>query len=178
MKKIYGAFTVFLAVALFASFLISCSDDDKYTEPDDLPIATDDVSTYTAGNTAVINILDNDTTGDLVNPASVSLVNGSDTDSNGTLDRREITGEGIWTVNATGVLTFTPAMNFYQVQIQLPTLFKIIKEIFQMQSNGIIDRYFRRYCRFIFSSLPKTFRLPIFCGCDERSKSYFRGFTI
>lgn len=112
MKKIYGAFTAFFAVALFTAFLISCSDDDKYTEPDDLPIATDDVSTYTAGNTAVVNILDNDTTGDLVNPASVSLVNGSDTDSNGTLDRREIAGEGIWTVNASGVLTFTPAVNF------------------------------------------------------------------
>ncbi len=32
MKKIYGAITVFIAVALFKGFLISCSDDDKYTE--------------------------------------------------------------------------------------------------------------------------------------------------
>ena len=112
MKKIYGAITAFIALALFTAFLISCSDDDKYTEPDDLPVATNDVSTYIAGNVAVINILENDTTGDNVNPASVSIVNGVDSDSNGTVDRKEIVGEGIWTVNTTGILTFTPALNF------------------------------------------------------------------
>jgi uncharacterized repeat protein (TIGR03806 family) len=112
MKKIYVALSVLITAALFSGLMISCSDDDQYTEVDDLPIATDDVATYIAGNTGVVNILANDTSGDAVDAASVSLVNGADTDSNGTLDRKEVAGEGTWAVDELGVLTFTPAVNF------------------------------------------------------------------
>ena len=51
----------------------------------------------------------NDTDGDVVDPTTVSIVGGTDTDMNGTLDELVVSGEGTWTVNpTTGVVTFTP----------------------------------------------------------------------
>ncbi|RAR47136.1 Ig-like domain-containing protein [Flavobacterium lacus] len=112
MKKYYTFLPFAFSFVLLSYFVVSCSDDDKYTPVDDLPIATNDVLTYTAGMPVDINVLENDTTGDEVDPATVSLVDGVDTDSNGTLDRKEVFGEGVWSVNSEGVVNFSPVLTF------------------------------------------------------------------
>ncbi len=66
--------------------------------------------------TRVINILDND---DAVNSSTVNLMGssdttGSDTDGDGDIDQIIVPGEGIWSVDNNGVLTFTPEPNFIE----------------------------------------------------------------
>ena len=69
------------------------------------PIATDDSSVgNTPNNPAIIDVLSNDLTGDLVDPATVQIVG---TTNPG--DDLVVIGEGTWSVNGTtGVITFTP----------------------------------------------------------------------
>lgn len=110
MKKNYLS-----AILLLASFLfiVSCDNKDDYQPIDDLPIATDDTVNSTLTTAVEIPILDNDTTGDEVVPTSVSIINGVDTNSNGTLDKLVVASEGTWQVNAsTGTITFTPLSTF------------------------------------------------------------------
>ncbi|MGL2967361.1 Ig-like domain-containing protein [Flavobacterium sp. XGLA_31] len=113
MKKHYLLLT---ASALFLSFIIACSDnDDDYVPIDNLPVATDDTVNSTLTAPVTIAVLDNDTAGDAVVATTVSITtaNATDTDGNGTLDQLIVAGEGSWTVNATtGVVTFTPEVNF------------------------------------------------------------------
>ncbi len=110
MKKQY--LLVFLFV-LFANLFVNCSKDDSYVPVDVLPIATDDTVSSTLTAPLEIHVLDNDTTGDIIVPTSVSISNGQDTDANGTLDRKIVPNEGTWSVNATtGVITFTPLPTF------------------------------------------------------------------
>jgi uncharacterized repeat protein (TIGR03806 family) len=112
MKKYY-----LFGIALFIttiSFLVSCSEDEDYIEINDvMPIATDDVISSTLVSSVDIPVLQNDTTGDAVVPSTVSIVGGTDTNSNGTLDELTVANQGTWKVNATtGVITFTPLSSF------------------------------------------------------------------
>lgn len=110
MKKQYLLLTT-IALVLFFSIFISCSKDGDYE--DVLPIASDDIVSNDLRTTVEIAILNNDTTGDFVVPSTVSIINGIDTDSNGTLDQLTVINEGVWNVNAvTGILTFTPLETF------------------------------------------------------------------
>jgi LPXTG-motif cell wall-anchored protein len=60
-----------------------------------------------------VDVILNDTTGDLVDPTTVSLVGGTDADGDGFADRLVVPGEGTWTVDAaTGEVTFTPTAGF------------------------------------------------------------------
>ncbi|MCW2120516.1 Ig-like domain-containing protein, partial [Flavobacterium sp. 7A] len=83
------------------------------------PISTPDVSTENPINTpVVIDVVANDTNGDLIDPITVSLVNPGNatnivTDANGDITSLVIPGEGTWNVNlVTGVVTFTPNSGF------------------------------------------------------------------
>jgi uncharacterized repeat protein (TIGR03806 family) len=108
MKKIYRlAILLITTVTIF----IGCNDDEDYV--DVLPIATNDTVSSTLTTPLEIMVLQNDTTGDVIIPTSVSIVNGTDTDSNGTLDRLLVNNEGTWSVNpSTGSITFTPTPTF------------------------------------------------------------------
>ena len=60
------------------------------------------------GTPTTVDVLANDTTGDTIDPTTVSIVGGTDTDANGTLDELVVPGEGTWSVDpATGEITFT-----------------------------------------------------------------------
>ena len=89
-------------------------DTNDFGFHDYVPIATDDSSTgNTAGSAVVVNVTANDTTGDIVEPTTVSIVGGTDTDDNGTLDELVVPGEGTWTVDpVTGAITFTPEFGY------------------------------------------------------------------
>ena len=70
-------------------------DDDSLTSNpaivtiDYPPVASDDAaSTGATGEPTTVDVLDNDTTGDVVDPTTVSLVGGTDTDSDGFDDER------------------------------------------------------------------------------------------
>lgn len=107
MKKYY-----LFALLITVISLVSCSDNDSDYE-DVLPVATDDIANYEILTPATVNVLLNDTSGDAVVPTTVSIVGGTDTDANGTLDKLTVTNEGIWTVDATtGSITFTPNSDF------------------------------------------------------------------
>jgi uncharacterized repeat protein (TIGR03806 family) len=112
MKKNY---LFLVASILLLSVVIACSsdNDDQYIPLDPLPIATDDVVSSNLTQPEVISILANDTTGDVVVASTVSIVGGTDTDANGTLDQLVVPNQGTWSVNSvTGVLTFTPIATF------------------------------------------------------------------
>lgn len=114
MKKNYA----YLLFVLFSSLIFtvaSCSDDSGYIAIEDvLPVAADDFATYPLAESVEIPVLDNDTEGDEVVPATVSIVGGEDTDSNGTLDRLVVANEGVWIVNPiNGKITFTPSESFF-----------------------------------------------------------------
>lgn len=108
MKKIYF---LFLTLSLVIVGFYACSDDNEYTEIS--PIAADDTVSSTLTNAVTIDVLLNDTTGGVPVATTVSIVGGTDTDSNGTLDKLDVVNEGIWTVNSsTGSITFTPVANY------------------------------------------------------------------
>lgn len=108
MKKIYF---LFLTLSLVIVGFYACSDDNEYTEIS--PIAADDTVSSTLTNAVTIYVLLNDTTGGVPVATTVSIIGGTDTDSNGTLDKLDIANEGIWTVNSsTGSITFTPVANY------------------------------------------------------------------
>ena len=103
---------LFLLFIAFTLTFQSCSEDD-YTEIDEVPIATDDSISSTLTSAVDIPVLANDTTGDVVIPTTVSIINGIDTDSNSTLDNLIVANQGTWSVNAsTGVITFSPIDTF------------------------------------------------------------------
>jgi CshA-type fibril repeat protein len=84
------------------------NDTDVLTQ-DDIIIA--DVS----GEPASINILDNDANN--TNPTTINLIpgngmEGNDTDGDGDIDTIVVPGEGTWSVDETGVVTFTPEDGF------------------------------------------------------------------
>jgi uncharacterized repeat protein (TIGR03806 family) len=112
MKKYLNFFILFISFLTLTVIFTSCSDEENYVDVDILPIASNDMATYTAGNNKSINVLQNDTTGDQLDPTSVNLIEGTDTDSNGTLDKKEVQNEGIWTVNNEGVVNFNPIVSF------------------------------------------------------------------
>ncbi|ESU25777.1 hypothetical protein FLJC2902T_30600 [Flavobacterium limnosediminis JC2902] len=77
------------------------------------PITTNDNSDYTTGTPFTVNVLQNDTTGAAVNPATVSLALQSNStnvvSNNGFILSMDILGEGTWSVNSTtGQITFQP----------------------------------------------------------------------
>ena len=110
MKKFY---CLIITLTLVIIGFNSCSNDDEYTQIDTYPIATDDTVSSTLTNAVVIDVLLNDTTGDSPIATTVSIVNGTDTNSNGTLDNLVVANQGTWSVNATtGSITFTPIANF------------------------------------------------------------------
>ena len=82
---------------------------------DPLPVATNDnIGTYTPGSpSAAFNVTTNDTTGDTVDPATVVFTT---TGTGGTLSNGgqtlTVVGEGVWTVNASGQVVFTPEVGF------------------------------------------------------------------
>lgn len=112
MKKYYLVGILLFVASLFV--FVSCSDDEDYIQVQDiLPVATDDVVSSTLVGPVEIPVLQNDTTGDDPVATSVSIVGGTDTNSNGTLDELVVAGQGTWKVNAvTGVITFTPLATF------------------------------------------------------------------
>lgn len=114
MKKKYAFLLTLFFILSFSVFTLSCSKDDDYVLVTDLlPVATDDFATYALLETVEIPILANDTNGDDVISTSVSLIGGTDTDSNGSLNELIVSGQGTWSVNpSTGVVTFTPEPTF------------------------------------------------------------------
>jgi uncharacterized repeat protein (TIGR03806 family) len=112
MKRNYVySFLILLSVA---TIFISCSKEDDYVPIQDiLPVASDDVIANELVAAVEIPILQNDVTGDAVVPSTITIIGGTDTNADGTLDRLEILNQGVWTVNAvTGVITFTPISGF------------------------------------------------------------------
>lgn len=81
------------------------------------PVATNDIADYTIGIPFTVDVLQNDTTGAVVNPATVSLVTQSNSTnmvySNGFLVSMDILNEGTWSVNTTtGQISFYPLAAF------------------------------------------------------------------
>jgi len=61
----------------------------------------------------VVNVVSNDTAGDTVIPATLSLVGGTDTDADGYADQLVVAGEGVWrTNNVAGRVSFKPDAGF------------------------------------------------------------------
>lgn len=111
MKKNYIS-TIFIAFSII--FIFSCSKtDDVYIPINDvLPIATEDVITSTLTSTVEIPVLTNDIKGDAIVLTSLNIIEGTDTDANGTLDTFTKTGEGTWRTTSNGIITFDPAIGF------------------------------------------------------------------
>ncbi|SNR15013.1 Ig-like domain-containing protein [Tenacibaculum jejuense] len=83
---------------------------------DPLPIATNDTGVYTPGTTSnLINVTNNDTTGDTVDPSTVVFTTtGLPAGSSVSPDGKTLTvpGEGVWTVDSSGNVIFTPDGSF------------------------------------------------------------------
>jgi gliding motility-associated-like protein len=80
------------------------------TPVNDAPVANDDITVTTDEDTPVtFNIIENDEDVDgTINPSSVDL----DPSTPGEDKTRTIPGEGTYTVNASGLVTFTPVLNY------------------------------------------------------------------
>jgi len=95
--------------------------DDEGTESDPATVVIDyeqvlhdDSKSGKVGEPVSFNIINND---DELNVSSVSFIvptdaTGDDTDGDGDIDKVTVPGEGIWTVDETGLLTFTPENGF------------------------------------------------------------------
>ncbi len=94
-------------------YVVSDNDGNVSNEAmitiDYVPVAADDSSLgNTTGTPAVVDVLANDTTGDVVDPATVQIVG---TTNPG--DDLVVAGEGTWSVDGTtGETTFTPEAGF------------------------------------------------------------------
>ncbi len=88
----------------------SSTGNDFVDEIDVLPLTTDDVDTYTPGVAKSVTILGNDTSGDTIVPATVQFTTTGTPGATLSADGKTLTvpGEGVWTVDASGVATFTP----------------------------------------------------------------------
>jgi gliding motility-associated-like protein len=77
------------------------------------PTLVDDFGNYIVGTPITVSVLSNDTSNSALNPASVSIVGGTDTNADGFNDTLVVPGQGTWTVNpVTGAITFTPQVGF------------------------------------------------------------------
>ena len=129
MKKNYFAILFLL--------LIACSKQDEYIPVNKFPIATDDIVNSTLTTPTVINVLGNDTTGDTPVSSTVTIIGGTDTDSNGTLDKLVVDSQGTWTVNPiTGAITFTPTSTFTGNPTQIP--YKVKNAQGNASNNAIV----------------------------------------
>lgn len=82
-----------------------------------LPVTQSDLAPYVIGQTVVVDLLQNDTLGDVVNPATVAFVTSSVPNAivtqNGNSVLMQVVGEGIWNLNTVnGTATFTPDVSF------------------------------------------------------------------
>jgi gliding motility-associated-like protein len=81
-----------------------------------LPVTQSDLARYVVGQTVVVDLLQNDTLGDVVNPATLEFV--ASTTSNVTLPSgnsilMQVLGEGVWSLDTVnGTATFTPDASF------------------------------------------------------------------
>lgn len=81
-----------------------------------LPVTQSDLARYVVGQTVVVDLLQNDTLGDVVNPATLEFV--VPTTSNVTLPSgnsilMQVLGEGVWSLDTVnGTATFTPDASF------------------------------------------------------------------
>jgi CshA-type fibril repeat protein len=77
------------------------------------PIPKDDKINTQTGSTVTINVTlnDKDSQND-INRSSVSFLGGSDSDGDGDNDILSVSGEGKWSVDSYGVVTFTPIKGF------------------------------------------------------------------
>lgn len=73
------------------------------------PVATADTASYTPGAAKTVNVLGNDTGGDAPVASSVVFTSPNATNGGKTL---VVAGEGTWTVNTDGSITFTPLAGF------------------------------------------------------------------
>jgi CshA-type fibril repeat protein len=84
--------------------------------PQTAPVANPDDTNETALNTpATLNVVENDTDAESdINASTVNFVDidGINTDSDDDNDRLEVAGEGNWTVDEDGNVTFSPDANF------------------------------------------------------------------
>ena len=77
---------------------------------DYVAVAVDNTSAgNTVGSPAVFNIVSNDTNGDSVVPGTIDLDPSSSGSQETTLT---VVGEGVWSVDGSGILTFTPEVGF------------------------------------------------------------------
>lgn len=82
-----------------------------------LPIATNDQANYTIGSTITLNLIQNDNTGDVVNPETVafipSTVPGSTITTSSTSIDMHVPNQGRWSLERlTGIVTFSPLATF------------------------------------------------------------------
>lgn len=82
-----------------------------------LPIATNDQTNYTIGSTVTLNLIQNDNTGDVVNPETVafipSTVPGSTITTSSTSIDMHVPNQGRWSLERlTGIVTFSPLATF------------------------------------------------------------------
>lgn len=81
-----------------------------------LPVTQSDLARYVVGQAVVVDLLQNDTLGDVVNPATLEFV--APTTSNVTLPSgnsilMQVLGEGVWSLDTVnGTATFTPDASF------------------------------------------------------------------
>ncbi len=96
-------------------------DDPTVTPlPSNPPVAKDDNVAGETGKPASVNILDNDSDPDKdidpttinFDPTSVPNAKGKDTDGDGDIDQVTVPGEGVWSVDKDGEVTFTPEEGF------------------------------------------------------------------
>jgi gliding motility-associated-like protein len=94
-----------------------------------LPVTQTDLAHYAVGQTVVVDLLQNDTLGDVVNSATVEFVTSNIPNAtitqNGNSVLMQVSGEGVWNLSTVnGVVSFTPeatftgtpASKFYRVQ--------------------------------------------------------------
>ena len=83
-----------------------------------MPVATNDTACMTTGSPSItVSVLTNDTTGDVIVPSRVSLVAlpaaiGIITDAQGDITQMTVPAQGVWSVNASGQVIFTPSAGF------------------------------------------------------------------
>ena len=79
------------------------------------PVASPDSSSgNNVGVPVTLDVLVNDTTGDIVEPTTLRLVGGTDTNGDGLADQLVVPGQGTWVADiATGQITFTPEPDFF-----------------------------------------------------------------
>lgn len=82
-----------------------------------LPVTQSDLASYVVGQTVVVDLLQNDTFGDVVNPATIEFVIPSSLTTvvthSGSSILMQVSGEGTWNLNTiNGVATFIPEASF------------------------------------------------------------------